>query len=117
MAQDSRLLVQGIGDVTVVNFIESTMLDMQLIQRVSGELYALVETRDRRKLILDFTGVKFLSSQMLGVLITLQKKIRALEGKLVLCALKPEVHKVFKITGLEKLFDFYPDEKEALKAF
>lgn len=117
MAGDSRLLVQGIGDVTIVNFIDASILDMAHIQKIADELYSLVDEKDKRKMVLDFSAVKFLSSQMLGVLLTLQKKIKALKGKVVFCALKPELKKVFQITGLDKLFEFYPDETKALDGF
>lgn len=117
MAGDSRLLVQGIGDVTIVNFIDASILDMAHIQKIADELYSLVDERDKRKLILDFSAVKFLSSQMLGVLLTMQKKVKGLKGKMCFCSLKPELQKVFQITGLEKLFEFYGDETKALNAF
>ena len=117
MSGDSRLLIQGIGDVTIVNFVDNSILDMAHIQKIADELYELVDVRDKRRMILDFQTVKFLSSQMLGVLLTLNKKIKALKGKLVFCALKPELRKVFQVTGLEKLFEFYPDETKAINAF
>ena len=114
---DSRLLVQGIGDVTVVNFMDASILDMATIQRIADELYVLIDEKDRRRMILDFSTVKFLSSQMLGVLLTVQKKMKVIKGKVVFCALKPDLRKVFQVTGLEKLFEFYPDETKALDAF
>jgi anti-anti-sigma factor len=117
MSGDSRLLVQGIGDVTIVNFIDASILDMAHIQKVADELYSLVDEKDRRKIVLDFSAVRFLSSQMLGVLLTLQKKLQALKGKMAFCGIKPELKKVFQITALDKLFEFYPDETKALNAF
>jgi anti-anti-sigma factor len=43
-------------------------------------------------------------------------KVRKLKGQMILCSLKPEIRKVFKITGLEKQFKFCDNEKEALAA-
>ena len=113
----SDLLIQCIGDVTVVSFVDTSILDQVHIQRIAEPLYHLVDAQDRRKLILDFSSVKLLSSQMMGVLLTLNKKMKAIKGKMVFCGLKPDLQKLFQVTGLEKLFEFYPDEPEAMDAF
>lgn len=116
MPGDSRLLIHEIGDVTVVNFQEASILDSLLIQKIADELYALVDQKARRKIVLDFSRVKFLASQTIGVMLNLQKKAKSIKGEVVICAMKPEIHKVFKITGLDKIFAFYPDEEKAMAA-
>ncbi|MEE8169169.1 MAG: STAS domain-containing protein [Phycisphaerae bacterium] len=117
MGHDSRLLVQGIGDVTIINFQDASILDTVQIDRIADELYGLVDQKARRKIVLDFSAVKFLSSQTIGVLLKLQKKSRAIKGKVVLCAMRSELQKMFEISGLEALFEFYPNETKALEAF
>jgi anti-sigma B factor antagonist len=114
---DSRLLVQGIGDVSIVNFQDASILEAPLVQRIADELYSMADAQARRKIVLDFTNVRFLSSQTLGVMLTLQKKCQAIKGKVVLCGMRPDLLKMFKITGLEKMFEFYSDETKALDAF
>src|SRR5205823_6113498 len=101
----------------IVNFIDASILDTTTIQKIADELYALVDEKDRRRMIVDFSSVQFLSSQMLGVLLTLAKKIGALKGKVVFCALKPDLRKIFQVTGLDNMFAFYADETKALDAF
>jgi len=54
---------------------------------------------------------------ILGVLIRLRKRAEAIHGRVVICGLRPELHKVFKISKLDRLFDFYSNEEEALKSF
>lgn len=113
----ARLLIQTFRDVTVVNFSDSSILDTLQVQQIGEELYELIEDRATRKMILDFTNVKFLSSSALGVLITVRKKADEIKGKVVLCGMKPDLRKIFKITNLEKLFDFYDNEEKALNYF
>ncbi len=117
MAGGGRLLIQSFRDVTVANFSDASILDTVQVQQIGEELYALVDNRAIRKLILDFTNVKFLSSSALGVLITLRKKSDEIKGKVLLCSMRPELRKIFKITNLEKLFDFYENEEKALGYF
>jgi anti-sigma B factor antagonist len=85
-----------------------------VIRRIATELYGLVEEQAHRKIILDFTDVRFLSSQMLQTLIVLHNKSSLIQGKIVLCGLRPDLAKVFKIAKLEKLFAFATDEHDAL---
>ena len=117
MSTAARLVIQSIRDVTIVRFQESSILDTLLIQRISDELSRLVDAKYTRKLVLDFTDVKFLSSSALGVLVTLKKKSDAIKGEVVLCGLRKDLRKIFKITSLEKLFKFADDERGALEVF
>lgn len=113
----ANLLIQGIGDVTVVGFNDPSILEALMIQRIGDALNDLVEKQDKRKLILDFSNVRFLSSMALGMLLSLKKKADAGKGKVVLCGLKPELDKVFKLANLHRLFSMYPDETKALAGF
>jgi anti-anti-sigma factor len=114
---NSRLLIQDYAGVTVVTFTESSILDSATIDQLGKDLYHLADTLHKQKLILDFANVKFLSSQVLGILITLNRKTAAIKGTLVLSALKPDLMKVFTITSLDKLFKFFPDDATALASF
>ena len=117
MAARANLLIQTIRDVTVVNFGDTSILDSLQIQQLGDELYNLVDTLYRQRLILDFSKVRFLSSSALGVLVTLQKKSAAIKGKLLLCGLRKELLDVFKITRLDRLFEIFDDEAGALSSF
>ncbi len=117
MPNNARLLIQSFRDVTVVNFSDSSILDTAQVQQIGDQLNELIDNRAIRKLILDFSKVKFLSSSALGVLITLRNKSNEIKGKVVLCSLRPDLRKIFKITNLDKLFDFHENEERALNSF
>jgi len=113
----ARLMIHSMRDVTVVNFEDSSILDAAQIEAIGKALYDLVDVRNVRKLILDFSKVQFLSSSALGVLITLRNKSAAARGTLVICGLRKDLMQVFEITNLKKLFTFRSDEEEALAVF
>ena len=117
MATAARLFTQTFKDVTIVNFEEARILDTALIQKIGEELYRLVDDMARRKLVLDFTKVQFLSSSALGVLITLQKKATAAKATVVICGMRKELMKVFEIMKIDKLFKFCADERAGLAVF
>jgi len=112
----SRLLVQTIKDVTVATFTDASVIDSQHIEHIRRELSEMVDKQNRKRLILDMTKIHHFSSSALGILIPLRERIKALKGDLILCGLRPEICKVFKITKLEKHFTFRADESDALAA-
>ena len=111
------LVINQIQGVVVVNFRDASILDGTAVEAIGKDLYGLVEQQAQRKLVLDFTPVRFLSSSMIGVLLSLHKKSAAIKGKVVICGLRAELHKVFKIMKLESILTFAPDERKALEIF
>ncbi len=117
MNDASRLTVHPIKHVTVANFQDSSLLDMASIQRIGDVLFPLIDRQNRREMILDFGPVEFMSSAALGVLLTLRQKMEKVNGRLVICGLRPELRKVFKLAAIDKLFEFYDTEEAALNSF
>jgi anti-sigma B factor antagonist len=113
----ANLSMEDYAGVLVVTFTDSSILDTAAIEQLGRNLYQLTDVQNRQKLILDFSNVKFLSSQALGVLLTLHKKVRDIKGEVVMCGLKPELKKIFAITNLDKVFKFFPDDVGALASF
>ena len=117
MPAQRHITVNIVGDITVVRFVHHKIIDDLIIQELGQELFALVEVDKRAKLVLNFYNVEFLSSAALGKLITLDKKMKPLGGKIRLSNIRPEIFEVFRITKLNKLFDIKDDEADAIKAF
>lgn len=117
MTSHQRLEVSEVGDVTVIRFVDRRILDATNIEELGDELFDLVEKQDRKKLLINFSEVEFLSSAALNKLIILDKKVKSNDGKLVLSDLRPEIHEVFAITRLDQLFTIASAEKSALEAF
>jgi anti-anti-sigma factor len=114
---DNELLIQTYRDVTVVNFQNISVLDSANIESLGRSLLELVQVQDHRKLILDFSTVRFMSSQALGMIIQLRKALDAIKGKVLIVGIRPDLYKVFKITNLHKMFTFYEELDKALAAF
>ena len=117
MVEHRRIEVSDVGPVTVVRFNDRKILDEAFIQELGQELFSLVETEKKEKLLLNFSSVEFLSSAALGKLITLDKKVKASGGTLKLSNIRPEIYEVFAITKLNRIFDIKDDLSDALDAF
>ena len=76
------ILIQDYAGVSVVTFTDTSLLDAATISQLGDALYELVDKQNKQKLILDFSSVRFLSSQTLGVLLTLSKKCQAIKGRM-----------------------------------
>ena len=86
------------------------------LENLGIALYRLVDEEDRRRIILDFEVVTFLSSQAIGIVLNMNKKLKALpHSKLVLCGVGPRLMELIKITRLDKILTIKPSQKEALK--
>lgn len=113
-AGQRRLDIEDVGDVTIARFVDKKILDENNIQVIGNQLYGLLEQDGRKKIVLDFTNVEYLSSAALGKLITLNNKVKSAKGTLRLCGIRPDIYEVFAITKLNTVFDIKSDRDEAL---
>ena len=117
MADYRQIQVRQNGTVYVVNFVEHKILNDMVIETVARELYDLAGKDECENILLNFSGVGFLSSSVLGKLITLNKRMKAKGGQLKLCELRPEIMELFTLTNLTKIFDIRDDETNGMLAF
>ncbi len=65
------------------------------------------------KMLLDCSGLDYISSSGLRVFLVAQKKMMAAGGVLRLCCLKPEIQEIFDISGFSGIFSIFPDMEKA----
>jgi anti-sigma B factor antagonist len=106
----SHLEIEAVGDVTVVNFTDKKLLDEQTIQIIGEQLLSLADEQGRRKILLNFGNVEYLSSAFVGVLATLNAKVNGVGGRLILCNIDPLIYEVFESTKLSELFNIQREE-------
>lgn len=112
-----RLVVEDISDIAVVSFVDKKILDEQNIQMIGDDLFRLVDELGRRKILLNFANVEFMSSAALGKLIKLHSKLQAAGGKLILCGISKGIMEIFELTKLDKMLTIEKDEQKALQSF
>lgn len=117
MTNRRRLAISDVGDIAVVRFVDRKIVDSANIEEMGDEMYTLVDDDNRRKILLNFENVEFLSSAALNKLILMDKKVKQAGGKLKLCHMRAEIKEVFSLTRLDRLFDIRNTEKDAVEAF
>jgi len=83
----------------------------------SGELERLVVSRidaGEKRLVLDLSGVEYISSAGLRVLLMAAKRLKEPPGGLVLCGMGPSVRTVLELAGFLPLFAVEARREQAL---
>lgn len=107
--------IEVLDDVTVVSFTIHAISSVNGIEAVSEQIRAYIAEHQPEKMVVDFGKVKFLSSQMLGLLVDVWRRLGAYGGNMVISGINPQLNRVFKITNLDKIFEFAADRDSAVE--
>lgn len=104
------------GGFGIVAFKAPCVSDVEGIASASMQIKEFIEKNRPKRVIFDFAEVKFFSSGVLGLLLDIRAKLQGYSGEVVVSAINPQLHRVFRITNLDKIFRFFPDRESAVKA-
>jgi anti-anti-sigma factor len=108
--------ITGEKNAAVITFTSSLISDMEGIVSVGEQIKEFIERYCPETVVFDFERVKFFSSQLLGMLLSIRSELKTYNGEVVISAINPQLHRVFRITNLDKVFRFFPDKESAVKA-
>ncbi len=114
---EPKISIEYKGKVTIAILTEEKILQEAEIQGLENSMMALIEQASGINLIINFCNVKFLTSSALGLLISVFTKMHETGGKLKLCSIDPRILEVFAITRLDKVFEIYDSQAEAVESF
>lgn len=97
------LKVKGYLDTTTAHELEQTLSDLV--------------ARNEYKLVLDLSGVNYISSAGWGIFISEIKNIRNNGGDLKLAGMVGDVHEVFQLLEFNTILDAYESTGQAVAAF
>jgi anti-anti-sigma factor len=100
--------------VMLVHLCHTPVLDTTVVQALGRELYDLVDCGQKPRVVLDLAGVRFIASQGLGLLLTMRRKAEKSATRLLLAGVQPELMRVLRVTGLDKLLPVFPTADEAI---
>lgn len=102
------------GDVLIVSpqgrvdSVSSGELEVKLLSCIDGGSH---------RMVIDFSGLDFVSSSGLRVFLMTAKKLKPLGGKVVLCSLAPEVKEVFEVSGFASMLSIKSNLDDAVAEF
>lgn len=102
---------ERVGDVVVV--APMGRIDSTTSADLDTRLLAL-DAEGRRQVVVDFSGVEYISSAGLRILLTLAKRARDKAGRVALCSLDQSVRQVFDLAGFTALFSIVATRDDAI---
>ena len=110
---DLSLSTRTEGDRTVV--VVGGEIDVYTAPKLREQLIELVSDGSYH-IVVDLEKVDFLDSTGLGVLVGGLKRVRNHDGSLQLVCTQEKILKIFRITGLTKVFPIHSSVADALAA-
>ncbi|MBL5903469.1 STAS domain-containing protein [Serratia fonticola] len=103
---------QSIGNVLVVTLLDRR-LDASVSTQFKEDIQAMI-AQGSHHILLDFGQVDFIDSSFLGTLVSLLKSLHG-KGELAVCSLNNNIHSMFKLTRMDKIFTIGADKSNALQ--
>jgi anti-sigma B factor antagonist len=101
---DATGVIEIRGDVTAAS--EDALMDA----------YTRAAEGPIRAILLDFSGLEYMNSGGIGLLVTLLVRANRAKQRLLACGLNDHYRQIFELTRLDEAISIYDDEAEALAA-
>ncbi|MEM8874372.1 MAG: STAS domain-containing protein [Planctomycetota bacterium] len=103
------------GPISIVEIQAGSLMDPPVLEAIKDRLLHLIDDQDRRKMVLNFERVEYISSQMIGVLLAVRQRCESLPGgQLVLCGVGKNLLELLKLMKLHKLLTIKKSQREAV---
>lgn len=109
------LAVEQHGDVVVAQFLPAQLTDELNIEEMGTELFSLADHYGFLKVVVDLGKVDFVTSSVLGKLITMHRRLHRNGGKLAICSLRPSLEDVMRTSRLIDFFHVREDVPQAIE--
>ena len=100
----------------VVGIVVEGRLDAATVPTLEPALQRLL-FEGQARLVVDLSGVNYISSSGLRALLTARRQARSRGGDVFLCSLHPRVREIFEMVGFVSVFGLYATRDEAAAAF
>jgi len=92
-------------------------IDLYSVKQLKEQVTDLIERKKACNLLLDLTGVNYIDSTGLGILIGIKRRCTERGGKVFLVSSSDRITNLFSITGLNKIFTIFKTVEEAVPNF
>jgi anti-anti-sigma factor len=117
MEMEAGLKIAREGNVVIVSFADSWIYDASATANASAQLRQHIEADPPSGIVFDFSGVTFISSRVLALLLETRACLEPHGDEVVIASLSPQLQRVFEIAHLDRVFTFYRDKATAVEKF
>jgi anti-sigma B factor antagonist len=103
MVSEVTAVIDIVGEITAS--AENTLMDAYTQATTSGAQY----------IILNFSGLDYMNSSGIGLLVTLLIRVNRSKQKLLVYGLTDHYRQIFELTRLNEAIEIFPNEDEALR--
>ena len=90
-------------------------IDVYTCPRLNKVLKNLIEEKEKNNVVLNLEDIQYIDSTGLGTIAHTARKISEANGKIHVVCTKPQVRKIFEVSGLvTKNIKLFEEEKEAI---
>lgn len=111
-----EVLHQIENDILIITPLGQS-LDAKNAPLYKEEVMKLIETTGKIKLIFDLNQLQFIDSSGLGTFLSLLRFLNAKGGALKLAHLNKPIQTMFEIVSMHRIFDIFPNVKDAINSF
>jgi anti-sigma B factor antagonist len=112
---EQRMLARKpIQDISVIDV--NGDIDFREMIRIKDTIGALIE-KERTKVVLNLKSVDHINYLSIGLLIERLKLLRNLNGDLKLAGMSPFLRDIFRVVGMDRVFEEYTSLEDAIESF
>lgn len=112
---DLRYHIISQGELHTLELSLPRVLDAVEFDRLNESLAKMNPHGLAQRWIVDLTGVEYIGSAMLGLLVNLRQRIKSAGGRLVICGMSDSLLKAMRTCSLHSLFTISSNRVEAEK--
>jgi len=98
------------SDMVIATLGADASLDAEGSQLFGDAIVKYIKAHPKVRLLINFQNITYLSSAALTELLRINEATRQSGGAIQLCGLSKEIHRVFEVTQLGKVFKVNPGE-------
>ena len=103
--------------IMVIHFQSEKIHEDTAIHQFLEELGEYIDSTPESRILINMENLDYLSSAGLGNLVGLLKKSRKVGGLFRLCCLKETIQELFEVMRLNKIFEIFEGQEEAIASF
>jgi anti-sigma B factor antagonist len=112
--QKLSLLIREVGNETAIIDIQGEVTSEA--EKPFLEIFNQLPVNGKKNVLLNFTGMSYMNSSGVGLLVTLLRKAQSNDQNLLAFGLKDHFRQVFELTQLINIISLHINEQSALRA-
>jgi anti-sigma B factor antagonist len=105
---------KAIQDIAVIDV--NGDIDLREMVRIKDMIGGLIE-KERLKVVLNLKAVDHINYLSIGVLLDRLRLLREMNGDLKLSGMDPHLKGIFRVVGMDGVFEFYASLDDAIESF